>query len=239
MKTWVTSGGCTITRVIFGRSNVFLLSKWTSRLLVDTGWSGDGKQLLKRFGQTGPPDTVIMTHTHFDHAGNAGRLHEQFSPVFIVQESEKEFLESGNSPIPKGTMGWTRFLYNLGAERVPQWFHVSGVKADIVFKERYDLTNFGSNTYVIHTPGHSKGSSCVVIDNEIALAGDTIGGLPGLVFPPWGDNADEIILSWQKLLNTGCHTFHPSHGFPVSRKMLANEYEKKSGDHLTKAAAIQ
>lgn len=227
MKTWVTSGGCTVTRVIFGRSNVFLLSSGASRLLVDTGLAGDGKLLLIRLQQTGSPDTVIMTHTHFDHAGNAGKVKEKFSPAFIVHEREKKFLESGDSPIPKGTMGWTRFLYNLGAERVPQWFHVHGVKADIVFTERYDLTKFCGNTYIIHTPGHSTGSSSVVIDNEIALVGDTMGGVLGFVFPAWGNNVDAIIFSWQKLLETGCHTFHPSHGFPVSRKTLEKEYEKR------------
>jgi glyoxylase-like metal-dependent hydrolase (beta-lactamase superfamily II) len=225
MKTWVTSSGYRITRIIFGSSNVYLLSNGTTRLLVDTGAAGDGKKLLKRLGQAGRPDAVIMTHTHFDHAGNAGMLKQKFSPVFIVQGKEKDFLESGDSPIPQGTTRLTRLIRSIGPERVRQWFHVAGVKADIVFDERYDLSPFGFQAYVLHTPGHSAGSSCVIVDNEIALAGDALGGfVPGSVFPIWGDDAAGMIHSWKKILDAGCHTFHPSHGFPVSREMLEKEF---------------
>jgi glyoxylase-like metal-dependent hydrolase (beta-lactamase superfamily II) len=225
MKTWITRSGCHITRVLFGRSNVFLLSAGKTRILIDSGWSGDGKKLMKRLVETGAPDSVIMTHTHFDHAGNAGKLKEKFSPVFIVQEHETAFLESGDSPIPKGTRWWTRFIYNLGAERVPQWFHVQGVTADISFGDLYDLSGYGLNGYIMHTPGHSAGSSCIIVDDEIALVGDTMVGTPGSIFSPWGDNPAAIVISWEKLLSTGCHTFLPSHGFPVDRERLERERE--------------
>ena len=228
MKTWITGSGCKITRLLFSRSNVFLLSQEESRLMVNTGWNGDGKRLLKRLSIAGKPDVVILTHTHFDHTGNAGLVKERFSPRFIIQEKEKDFLESGNSPVPKGTVPWTRFLYNLGAERVPQWFHERGVKADITFSERFDLSPFGLNAYIIHTPGHTIGSSSVIIDDEIALVGDALAGLPLSVFPPWGDDAVEIVRSWKKLLETSCNIFHPTHGFPVSRRRLEKEYRKRS-----------
>ncbi|MDP1620960.1 MAG: MBL fold metallo-hydrolase [Bacteroidales bacterium] len=226
MKTWVTSGGYEITRILFGRSNVFSVAGRSLRLLVDTGWSGDGTRLLKRLDRTGKPDAVIMTHTHFDHAGNAARIKERFSAVFIVHETEKEFLESGDSPIPHGTIAWSRLLYNLGAEHVPQWFHVSGVNADIVFRERYDLSSFGFNAYILHTPGHSAGSSSVVVENEIAIAGDLLAGMPVSIYPAWGDDPPAIVRSWKKLLDTGCHIFLPAHGLPVSRLRFEREYTK-------------
>jgi hydroxyacylglutathione hydrolase len=229
MITWLTSNGYKITRVLFGRSNVFMISSEKSKLLIDTGSKGDGKRLLTHLAKIGSPDAVIMTHTHFDHAGNAGMLKEHFSPKFIVQEKEKDFLESGDSPIPHGTRPWTRFIYSLGAEKKQHWFHVQGVKADIVFGERYDLSDLGFNAYLLHIPGHSAGSCCVVVDNEIALAGDTlIGVIPGSAFPPWGDDADGIIRSWKKLLDTGCHTFLPAHGFAIGRKRLESEYGRRS-----------
>ncbi len=228
MRTWTTTQGYVITRVLFGRSNVFLVSNGTSSLLVDTGWSREGKKLLKRLEHTGRPDAVIITHTHFDHAGSAGRVMERFAPKFIVQSLEKDFLESGDSPVPNGTMFLTRFLYNLGAERMPQWFHVQGVRAGDVFSENYDLSAFGFNAYVLHTPGHSAGSSSIIIGNETALVGDTLTGTPGSLMSPWGDDPEEMIRSWKKLLDTGCHTFHPSHGIAVSRSRLEKEYREKS-----------
>jgi glyoxylase-like metal-dependent hydrolase (beta-lactamase superfamily II) len=220
MKTWTTSGGIKITRILFGRSNVYYFSHHDTGIVVDTGWAGDRSRLLNRLMQRVKPAAVIMTHTHFDHAGNAAAIREAFDPVFIVHEREKKFLESGDSPLPKGTRPWTRFIYRLGAERVPQWFHVGGVAARLSFSDSYDLTEFGFNASVIHTPGHSPGSCSVVIDHEIALVGDLMTGMPWSIFPPWGDDAREIRRSWKKLLETPCTVFHPAHGFPVSRKRL-------------------
>jgi len=236
MKTWVTSGGTAITRLLFGRSNVYLLSSGTSNILIDTGWAGDRKRLLERLRLLGRPDSVIMTHTHFDHAGNAGMLRDQFRPRFIiVQELEQDFLESGYSPIPRGTMGWTRLIYRLGEARFPEMFRVQGVRADIVFSDRFDLSKSGFDACILHTPGHSPGSSAVVVNDEIALVGDTMGGRPMPVFPPWGDDPAGIIHGWEKLLSTGCHTFHPAHGFPVTRQQLDQAYRKLVGTKLWQA----
>lgn len=196
-------------------------------MLVDTGWAGDRKRLLARLRQAGKPDVVMMTHTHFDHAGNAGMLKDMFSPRFIVHESEKDFLQSGDSPVPGGTMRWTRLIYKLGAARVPRWFHVTGVTADLVFRERLDLADFGFTSYILHTPGHSAGSSSLVVDNEVALVGDTAVGTPGSAFPPWGDDREAILTSWEKLLATPCRIFHPAHGFPVTRQRLEREYLRR------------
>jgi len=228
MKTWLTSGGTSIIRVLCGRSNVYLMSRGKSRLLIDTGWKGDGQRLLKRLAITGHPDAVILTHTHFDHAGNAWILHKRFAPTFIVEENEKDFLENGYSPVPNGTMRWTRFLYRLGAEKVPHWFQVQGVKANMTFHEQHDLSEYGFNAVALHTPGHSAGSSSVIVGTEMAIVGDAMVGLPHRIFPPWGDDAEEIIRSWKKLLDTGCQIFHPAHGFPVTRQRLEKEYWKNT-----------
>jgi glyoxylase-like metal-dependent hydrolase (beta-lactamase superfamily II) len=231
MKSWSTKNNTTIYRILFGRSNVFLIANKRSRILVDTGWSGDGARLLNKIGKTGNPDAVILTHTHFDHTGNAGMLREKFAPVFIVQECERAFLESGDSPTPKGTKGWSRFIYNLGAEKVPHWFQVQGVKADFTFTDEYSLSEYGFNAMVLHTPGHSAGSSSLIVGNEIALVGDAMVGMPGSIFPPWGDDETAIIRSWKILLDTGCISFHPAHGLPVTRSRLEAAYTRQVTRH--------
>jgi hydroxyacylglutathione hydrolase len=232
MKCWITHSGTKITRILFGRSNVYLVSSGSSHILVDTGWGFEEKRLIRRLRQTGRPGAVVMTHTHFDHAGNAGALAREFSPAFIVHESEKGFLECGDSPIPQGTMRLTRFVRRLGADRVHSWFHVEGVNAGVTFDDRYDLSPLRIDGYVLHTPGHSRGSCCVIIDHEVALAGDTIDGMKWTIFPPWGDDPEGILASWKKLLDTGCRVFHPAHGLPVSRERLEKELLKKGGNRF-------
>jgi len=197
-------------------------------VLVDTGWAGDGKRLLRQLGSFGPPAAVIMTHTHFDHAGNARMIREAFNPIFVVHEREKKYLETGDSPLPGGTRRWSQYLSRLGTERAAHWFHVPGVEADISVTDKLDLKCFGLPGFVLHTPGHSPGSSSVVVDNEIALVGDTMIGYPWSVYPAWGDDAAAILESWKKLLETGSRIFLPGHGRAIGRKKLGLKFRTKS-----------
>ena len=101
------------------------------------------------------------------------------------------------------------------------------VDPDIFIDENYSLNNLGFNVDIIHTPGHSNGSISVVIDNSIALLGDTLFGVFGnSVCPPFADDTKILIKSWKKLLNTPCSLFLPGHGKEISRKLLESQYYK-------------
>lgn len=74
---------------------------------------------------------------------------------------------------------------------------------------------------------HEEGSISVIIDNEIAIVGDTMFGvLFGSVFSPFADNVQSIIKSWKRLLDTNCKWFLPSHGTGNSRVLLQSQYHK-------------
>ena len=74
---------------------------------------------------------------------------------------------------------------------------------------------------IMHTPGHTSGSVSVIIDDEIALVGDTMFGIfRSSVFPPFADNIPELIRSWKSLLETECSLFLPSHGREKTREEL-------------------
>jgi glyoxylase-like metal-dependent hydrolase (beta-lactamase superfamily II) len=227
MKTWITVNGCKIQRILLGRSNVYLISQNNRKVMVDTGIRADWHRLQKKLVLTGKPDMVIVTHTHFDHTGNAGNINRNYSPVFLVQEQERKYFGEGYSPIPHGTSPLTRFIYNLGEKKFPYWFRVEGVPGALTFGERYDLKDAGINGYCLHTPGHSAGSISIVLDNEYAITGDTLTGIiSGSAFPLWGDDTAELIRSWKKLLATGCLTFLPAHGCAVKRGKLEMEFKK-------------
>jgi glyoxylase-like metal-dependent hydrolase (beta-lactamase superfamily II) len=172
-------------------------------------------------------DFLVLTHTHFDHAGNAKRIKEEFNPKVIVHQSEANILRSGISIIPKGTNWFTQFLVNpLGRKFAPKT-NFNGCEPDIVVSSVYCFDNFGLNLYLLHTPGHSDGSISLIVDNEIALVGDTMFGiLPASIFPPFADNIHELIFSWGKLLETNCHTFLPSHGSANSRLLAVKNFTR-------------
>jgi glyoxylase-like metal-dependent hydrolase (beta-lactamase superfamily II) len=51
--------------------------------------------------------------------------------------------------------------------------------------------------------------------------------LPETVYPPFANDENELIKSWEKLLATGCSVFYPGHGKPFSRDKFRKSFEKK------------
>ncbi|MEI7492310.1 MAG: MBL fold metallo-hydrolase [Bacteroidota bacterium] len=231
MRYWQTRNGTQVERLLWGWSNVYLVSFDGHDVMVDTGPATFSGLLLKRLEVIGLKqlDAIVLTHTHFDHTGSAAILKEKYKMPVIVHRSEAGFLESGLSPLPHGNMPVTRFLYNLGAPRVEHKFKVSGVPGDVLADDILDLTVFGINARLVHTPGHSMGSCSMIIDDQLAITGDTCVSLfPGRAFPPWADDAASLLKSWKTLLDTGCELFLPGHHWTISRETLAKEYERVS-----------
>jgi len=86
----------------------------------------------------------------------------------------------------------------------------------------------GFNAYLTHTPGHTIGSMSLIVDNEIAIVGDTMFGVFNWsAFPPYAQDADLMLKSWKKLLETNCNEFLPSHGTANSRDLVQKCYNKK------------
>ncbi|NPV93105.1 MAG: MBL fold metallo-hydrolase [Firmicutes bacterium] len=233
LKSWTTKNRVEVIRVLEGRCNSYLVRQGDRALLVDTGRKNAWKHLsrnLDRMGlEAGGLCALILTHTHFDHAENAAAVKERYQARVVVHRSEGEFLRAGDSPLPRGTVFPTRAMMALAAKRVQPLFRYRPVNHDILVEEEYDLNPWGFNAGIIHTPGHTAGSISVIVDDEIAIAGDTlVGMLPGSVFSPFADDAGLMVESWQKLLQTGCRVFLPAHGRPVSRELLQSQYEKRT-----------
>jgi len=224
-RKWVTSAGTSVIRLIAGRNNIFLVSNQKTNILVDTGPAFMGRSLLKKLSRLniGSIDFLLLTHTHFDHAANTSLIKERYHSKVIVHESEAGFLNTGNSPIPAGTNAFTTWLVRNFRNAAEKTVLYSSCTADILVIDELDLSPFGINALIVHTPGHSVGSLSLIVDNEIALVGDTfIGTFPGHCFPPFADDVPALMNSWQLLLKTGCIIFHPSHGKVQTKQMLEN-----------------
>jgi hydroxyacylglutathione hydrolase len=229
MKTWNTKN-CTIYQLLEGRSNSFLINSQNNYILIDTGRANSWEKLSNKIDEIlgkNKLSCLILTHTHFDHVENAAKIKEKYESQIIVHKSESEYIMRGNSPLPKGSNLATGFMVNVLGKKLQSKYQYETVDPDIIVDEKYDLTDFGFNGYIIHTPGHSKGSMGIIIDNETAIVGDAIFGVFGnSVYPPFADDPDTMVKSWNKLINTNCNLFLPGHGKEISRKLLKSQYEK-------------
>ena len=230
MKTWSTSSGIKLVQILSGRSNVFLITNNQKYILVDTSAEFMWKTLQKRLDSLHVKqiDLLILTHTHFDHAANACRIKEKYESAVIIHQSETRFLTTGENILPTGTNIFAKSLVKLFAKQFISIARFSPCNYDIIFDDFFALADYSINGYLIHTPGHTQGSISVIIDNEIALVGDTMFGIFWwTVFPPFAADQDLLINSWGKLLKTNCKVFIPSHGSANKRYLVEKDYARR------------
>lgn len=229
-KSWTTKSGHRLIRVLSGRSNVFLLTNGSKNILIDTSpqrlWNKLEKNLT--FLNIKHIDYLILTHSHFDHAGNARKIREKYKASVIIHRDEADYLSAGGFTIPKGTNLFSKVIVYLLANKLTPRPGYEPCQYDISIDTKFDLNYFGFNAYILHTPGHSPGSVSVIVDDEIAVAGDAMFGVfKWSIFPPFAQDTVKLIKSWGYLLETNCSVFLPSHGSSNSRQLVQKDYNRK------------
>jgi hydroxyacylglutathione hydrolase len=230
MKQWSTKSGCTVTRIVSGRSNAFLLASGAAHILVDTGPRGAWNLLDARLKQLDLRrlDALILTHAHYDHAENANRIKQLYDAPVFVHKSEVYFLANGDNTVPRGTSRPVDLLVRLFARTFMRFKRYEPCACDVEVGEERDLSDLGFNARILHTPGHSAGSVSVIVDDEIALVGDCMFGVfPRTVLPPFAGDPAQMVRSWRVLLDTGCGLFLPAHGREKTREELQIDYNKR------------
>jgi len=123
---------------------------------------------------------IILTHTHEDHCGLAGVLQRESGAQVHVHEWELENIS------PQRGIRVNRDL--LRRAGVPQAFmekmaehyqqihsYADAVEEVTVYRDDDEFVFAGGSLRVVHTPGHTPGSSCLLRgSNRLLLTGDTI-----------------------------------------------------------------
>ena len=233
MNTWITKNGIRIHRIICVYANVYVVTGHGHCLMVDTGPAAFQRFLagqLRRLGIT-RIHGVVLTHTHYDHAGNAAFYKKHFGCRIMVHPAEAGYLKKGLSSVPGGITAFARAMERLASGIEPKMLAFPRCEPDVMPASDIQKPCFDMPVTVMATPGHSPGSVSVVVDREVALVGDCMFGvIPGKILPPFGDAVGQIISSWHKLLATGCHSFLPGHGFRVSRPRVERNIKVLSPD---------
>lgn len=139
---------------------------------------------------------ILLTHGHYDH-------------IWAVNDFQKEgikvYVHESDAPKCRGTeMG--HYLENYG---------ITPFEPDVLLKGGEELELIGLKFKVIHTPGHSKGSVCYVV-NEVVFSGDTLFQSGYGRYDFYDGSLDEIRTSLNTLFALdGEYKVYPGHGRPT------------------------
>ena len=141
---------------------------------------------------------VLLTHGHFDHIYALNKFLDDFDVDVYIYENERDFLFDPNLNLSSST--YHKFVLNKKS-------NVKTFKDNDKFKLMYnDIT-------VLHTPGHTRGSSCFLYKN-VCFSGDTLfKGAIGRYDLPTSNKAD--ITRSLKLLSKKLRDntiIYPGHG---------------------------
>jgi glyoxylase-like metal-dependent hydrolase (beta-lactamase superfamily II) len=153
-----------VARVAIGIVNAYLVGTARQWVLVDTGIAGFASVVRRaadaRFGRGARPEAIVLTHGHFDHAGNADALAREWNVPVLAHHFEMPYLTGESDyPPPDPTVGGaiaclsrtfpargralSARLYALSGQTIPgmtdwQWIHTPGHTAGHVslFRKR-------------------------------------------------------------------------------------------------------
>lgn len=217
-------------RIGLGNVSSYLLYRPGEAILVDCGNGGSEIRILEALTRLElEPEMLkllVLTHSHFDHAGAAKRLKELTGCKVMVHQSEAGRLRTGYSPIPSGTRWKARVLVALGRVFMRRLMYFDGAEADLLVEEAFDLDAFGFPGRVIHAPGHTHGSMIVLMEGGELIGGDTIFGLEKKQhFPPFAEDLPALVATWRKLKQLPLKILYPAHGRSFTFESFLEEYD--------------
>ena len=167
-------------------------------VIIDPGEDGE-KVIFELVKYKLKPEMIINTHGHYDHVLSDDQIRLKFEIPLAIHRYELETVVN--------TSNLLNFSYSV---KMPE----------IILEDDQEVKLTFTTFKVIHTPGHTKGSICLLF-GDFLITGDTLFagtiGRTDLIGGSYGEILDS--LSKIKRLNPSL-VIYPGHG---SKTTLANE----------------
>lgn len=183
------------------QSNVYLVSENGKGVMIDCGCPPE-----KVLEAAGSKDIeikhVILTHGHFDHIYYIDQLRGFIDVKVHIHENDAECLSDPNMN---------------GLAHFPVQGSFTFKAADNLLKDGDTIECSGLLFKIIHTPGHTKGGICILVNN-VLFTGDTLfnASIGRTDFP--GGSMSQIVKSIKQKLYTlpDDTTVYPGHGIKTT-----------------------
>jgi hydroxyacylglutathione hydrolase len=216
-----------VYRIPARAANAYLIEASRGLVLVDCGLPGSEKRILKAIAKIGkkPSDLklVLLTHRHLDHIGSAAALKKQTGAKLASHPFEKPYAAGTlviSAPRARSLYGrmvrklTTLEYWSLKLFRIIK-FQTAHV--DLAADEESVLDAVGLDGSVLWTPGHTKGSVTLFLNQpSVAIVGDLLRSRRGrLVEPLLMESLPQTQASVKRVLDLGPEIICPGHGKPL------------------------
>lgn len=179
------------------KTNCYIFGDSDTKDVVVIDPADEGKAIFDLINENGyKVKYIVITHGHFDHIGAVEFLKEQTGAQVLVHRIDGEMIEDPEK-------NFSLFGFNGGPIKIT---------ADRLLEDNDEVTLGNSSFKIIHTPGHTIGSICVLYEDSL-FSGDTLfKETVGRTDLPYSDQP-QMITSIKKLMNLDDNIkVFPGHG---------------------------
>ena len=165
------------------QTNIYILSNDTEAVVIDPGYEPD---IILDALEGKELKAILLTHGHFDHVGAVKEL--------VAETGCKVYIHAADLSLPPMITAGQLYYTHTYAE------------GDTVCPIE------GAALHVLHTPGHTPGSVCLLLGDQM-FSGDTLfEGSCGRMDLPGGDQL-QMHQSLNRLVSLQAdYNIHPGHG---------------------------
>lgn len=192
-------------------------------ILIDAGAPRKEELIFGRLQEIGRKDLTLIyiTHTHLDHYGSAAAVRHATGAAIAVHEADAGAMARGETPLGSVRL-WGHVVKAL-LPIAPKHLRPPATVADVVVHEGDRLDEFGVAAEVFHTPGHTPGSTSLLVDGCHLFVGDLVSNMvwphPQLLY---ADDWQELRASIRRLQGLAPEWVYTGHGKrPMNRGEFA------------------
>lgn len=149
---------------------------------------------------------IVCTHTHFDHVGAIPGLKAKMKAKIVIHEDDRQVYARAKDMAK---------FWGFSLDDLPE--------PELLVKEGDELAVGSVKFKILHTPGHSPGSMCL-LGEGLLFSGDTLfaGSIGRTDFP--GGSLDQMKASFKRLMSLpGGTKVLPGHGPTSTIKIEQSE----------------